>query len=129
MLITLSNVSTLLQNGHFPISSLLWWPFFVTIATVKAKTIPLRSPVKYFYWPFQGGTSFADHLCVFFLVFVMLSRLFIAALSSPAGKGLTSWLLFVLSNCGFVTSPCGILGQVWYLIVLIPDLYRLSYCF
>ena len=34
-----------------------------------------------------------DHLC---LVFVTLSRLFIAALWSPEGKGLTSWLLFVL---------------------------------
>ena len=61
------------------------------------------------------------------LVFVMLPRLFIAALWSPAGKGLTSWLLFVMSNCDFVTFPCGILGQVWYLIVLIPDLCLLSY--
>ena len=41
--------------------------------------------------------------------------------------GTISWLLFVISHCGFVTFPCGILGQVWYLIVLIPDLYRLSY--
>ena len=46
---------------------------------------------------------------------------------SPAGKGLTSWLLFVMSNCDFVTFPCGILGHVWYLIQLIPDLCRLSY--
>ena len=30
------------------------------------------------------------------LVFLMLSRLFIAALWSPAGKGLTSWLLSVM---------------------------------
>ena len=30
-------------------------------------------------------------------------------------------------NCAFVTFPCGILGQVWYLIVMIPDLCRLSY--
>ena len=30
-------------------------------------------------------------------------------------------------NCVFVTFPCGILGQVWYLIVLIPDLFRLSF--
>ena len=37
-----------------------------------------------------------DHLCYLCLVFVMLSRLFIAALWSPEGKGLTSWLLFVL---------------------------------
>ena len=31
------------------------------------------------------------------------------------------------SYSDFVTFPCGILGQVWYLIVLIPDLCRLSY--
>ena len=27
----------------------------------------------------------------------------------------------------FVTFPCGNLGQMWYLIALIPDLCRLSY--
>ena len=37
-----------------------------------------------------------------------------------------AWLLFVMSNCDFVTFPCGILGQVGYLIVLIPDICRLS---
>ena len=62
-----------------------------------------------------------------FIVFAMLSRLFTAALWSPAGKGLTSWLLFMMSNCDCFTFPCGILGQAWYLIVLIPDLCRLSY--
>ena len=39
------------------------------------------------------------HLCYLCLVFVMLSRLFIAALWSHAGKGLTSWLVFVMYNC------------------------------
>ena len=68
-----------------------------------------------------------DHLCYLCVVFFMPSRLFIAALWSPAGKGLTSWLLFVMFNCVFVTFLCGILGQVWYLIVLIPDLCPLSY--
>ena len=29
----------------------------------------------------------------------------ICALWSPAGKGLTSWLSFVVSNCEFVTFP------------------------
>ena len=29
--------------------------------------------------------------------------------------------------CDFVTFPCGILGQVWYLIVLTPKLWCLSY--
>ena len=33
-------------------------------------------------------------------------------LMSPAGKGLTSWHLFVKSNCDFVTFSRGILGQV-----------------
>ena len=67
-----------------------------------------------------------DHLCYLCLVFVMLSRLFIAVLRSPAGEGLTSLLFFEMFNCVFVTFPCGILGQVWYLILSIPDLCCLS---
>ena len=58
---------------------------------------------------------FVDHLCYLCHMFFMLLRLFIAALWSPAGKGLTSWLLFVMFNCVFVSFPCGIMGQVWYL--------------
>ena len=73
---------------------------------------------------FQGGTSFVDHLC---FVFLMLSRLFIAVLWSPAGKGLTSWLLLVMFIVFFAIFPCGILGQVWYLIISFPELCRLSY--
>ena len=64
---------------------------------------------------------------LFIIVFVMLSRLFIAALWPPAGKRLTSCSLFVMSNCVFVTFPCSIQGQVCYLIVLIPDLCLYSY--
>ena len=67
------------------------------------------------------------HLCYLCLVFVMFLRLFIAALWSPAGKELTSWLLCVMFNCVVVTFPCGILGQVEYLIVSIPYLCKLSY--
>ena len=64
-----------------------------------------------------------DLLCFFCLVFAMpLCALFICALWSPAGKGLTSWLSFMVSNCEF-----GILGQVWYLIVSIHDLCILTY--
>ena len=54
-------------------------------------------------------------------------RLFIDALWSPAGKGLISWLSFVMPNCEVVTFPFGILGQVWCLIVSIPDFCPLSY--
>ena len=33
------------------------------------------------------------------------ARLFVDALWTPAGKGLTSWLSFVMSNCAVVTFP------------------------
>ena len=40
-----------------------------------------------------------DHLCYFCLGLLCLdARLFVDALWSPAGKGLTSWLSFVMSN-------------------------------
>ena len=40
-------------------------------------------------------------------------------------------LLCVMFNCVFVTFPCGVLGQVSYLVVCIPDLCLLTYisCF
>ena len=48
-----------------------------------------------------------DLLCFLFCrVFAMhFMRLLICALWSPAGKGLTSWLSFVVSSCEFVTFP------------------------
>ena len=64
---------------------------------------------------------FKDHLCYLCLVFVILLRLFIAALWLPERKGLTSWLVFCDVYCDFVTFPFGVLGQVWFLIVSIPD--------
>ena len=48
------------------------------------------------------------NLLWFFSVLCLLclcTRQFIGALWSPAGKGLTSWLSFVVSNCEFVTFP------------------------
>ena len=45
-----------------------------------------------------------DHLCYFRLVLLCFhARLFVDALWSPAGKGLTSWLWFVMTNCDVVT--------------------------
>ena len=67
-----------------------------------------------------------DHLCYLCLAFLMLSRLFIDALWSPAWS---SWLLLVMFIYIFVTFSCGIPGQVWYLIVSFPDLCRLSNLF
>ena len=57
---------------------------------------------------------------MFFSVLCLLclcARLFICALWSAAGKGLTLWLSFVVYDCEFV----------WYLIVSIPDLCTLTY--
>ena len=44
---------------------------------------------------------------VIFVLFLLCFRacLFIDALWLPAGKGLTSWLSFVMSNCEVVTFP------------------------
>ena len=47
-----------------------------------------------------------DILCFLCNLFAMLcARLFICAFWSPAWKGVTSWLSFVVSNCEFVTFP------------------------
>ena len=59
---------------------------------------------------YSSDTSLVDQY-YFCIVFAMLSRLLIAALWSPAGKGLTPWLLFVVLSCVVVTFPFGILGQ------------------
>ena len=68
-----------------------------------------------------------EHFCYLYLVFVMIFRLFIGALWSPAGKGLTSWLSFIMLNLVFVTFLCDILDQLWCLIALIPDLCQHTY--
>ena len=77
---------------------------------------------KIFYWPFQGGTSFVDHLCFFLFcfcyAFVLCGHLLVK------GWPLCSRLCCPLWVCHF---PIGILSQVWYLIVLIPDLCTLTY--
>ena len=64
--------------------------------------------------------------CSVLWLLCLCARLFICALWSPAGKGLTSWLSFVVSNCEF-NFPIGILGRVWYVFVSSPDLCTLSY--
>ena len=55
----------------------------------------------------------------------LCTRLFICALWSPAGKGLTSWLSFVVSFCDFVTFPLVSMG--YPMIVSISDLCTLTY--
>ena len=60
-------------------------------------------------------------MCYLCLVFVMRSRLFIAALWSPECKRVDLLALVCDVYYNFVTFRFGILGQVWYLIVSIPD--------
>ena len=43
--------------------------------------------------------------CSVLCLLCLCARLIICALWSPAGKGLTSWLSFVVSYCEFVTFP------------------------
>ena len=68
-----------------------------------------------------------DHLCYVCLVFVMLFASVQCCLEVTCWERADLLALVCDVNCVFVTFPCGILGQVWYLIVSIPDLCRLSY--
>ena len=58
---------------------------------------------------------------------------FVSCVSHAFASVVTCWeradLLALVGDvyCIFVTFPCGILGQVWILIVSFPDLCRLSY--
>ena len=56
-----------------------------------------KSSSKMFYWPFQGGTSFVDHLSYFCLVFVI----FCVCSLMPFGHllGRSYWLSFVVLIC------------------------------
>ena len=68
-----------------------------------------------------------DLLCFFCLVFAMpLYASVYMCLVVTCWEGLTSWLSFVVSYCEFVTFPLVSMGQVWYLIVSIPDLCTLT---
>ena len=83
---------------------------------------------KIFYWPFQGGTSFVDLLCfcsvLCLLCFVRVCLYVLCGHLLGKDWPLGSRLWCLLWVCHF---PIGILGQVWYLIVSIPDLCILTY--
>ena len=84
--------------------------------------------IKIFYWPFQGGTSFVDLLCfcsvLCLLCFVHVCLYVLCGHLLGKGWPLGSRLWCLLWVCHF---PIGILGQVWYLIVSIPDLCTITY--
>ena len=87
------------------------------------------------YMSFMMVRSWFDLLC-FCSVLCLLclcARLFMCALWSPAGKGLTSWLSFVVSNCEFVTFPlvswvgCG--TWLYRLLIFAPLLTLKLHCY
>ena len=110
-----------MQTKHLCVLIHIW-----TKGEVGAPLNRFKPSSKIFYWPFQGNASFVDHLCYFCLVLLWFhARLFVDALWSPAGKGLISWLSFVMSNCDVVTFPlvswvrCG----AWLYLFLIFALF------
>ena len=83
---------------------------------------------KIFYWPFQGGTSFVDLLCFFCLLFAMhlYTSVYMCLVVTCRERGdLLALVCGVLLWVRYF--PIGILGQVWFLIVSIPDLCPLTY--
>ena len=68
--------------------------------------IGLSPPVKYFIVRSKAVLL----LWIIYVISVLYllcfrARLFIDALWSPTGKGLTSWFSFLMSNCEVVTFP------------------------
>ena len=77
------------------------------------------------FFPFQGGASFVDLICSLSLLYCHVCSL------QPCGHllGKTDLLapLYMMISCVFVTFTYSVLGQVWYLIVSIPDLCFRTY--
>ena len=85
------------------IPTVLLLPIWPSLSETRSNSKMVSVPRRYFFFG-----SFMGFLVVFFVFLCLLclcARLFICALWSPAGKGLTSWLSFVVSNCEFVTFP------------------------
>ena len=84
-----------------------------------------------------SGKYFTDRTRRYFFcgsLLLFLFRVCHAVLSVPCSLVATCWetadllaLLCVMFSCVFVTFPYGVFGQVWYLIVSIPDLCLLPY--
>ena len=52
--------------------------------------------------------------------YAFMHVLFVDALWSPAGKGLTFWLSFVVSNCEFVTFPLVSWVRLYRFLIFAP---------
>ena len=77
-------------------------PFFIpTFTDYKISTSHKTIKTMLTNKDFSKSFMFFSVVCLLCL----FARLFICPLWSPAGKGLTSWLSFMVSNCEFVTFP------------------------
>ena len=96
---------------------------WVQSQTQNKRNIWLRKqPIIALYFEFENELKFYN-LQAWSLAHILQWSPFITLyLGSPAGKGLTSWLSCVWCFIIFVTFPWCVLGRVWCLIVLIPDL-------
>ena len=68
-----------------------------------------------------------DHFCYLCFVFVILSCVHCSLVITCWKRANLLALLYVMFYYIFATFPCGVLGQVWFLIVSIPDLCLLTY--
>ena len=85
---------------------------------INLKIVFLTVPRRYFFFRSLVGFCVVCFSC--FFVRLLLSCGHLLGKGWPLGS--CWWCLLY-----FVTFPCGILGQVWYLIVSFPDLCHLSY--
>ena len=100
------------------------WNSLLADANNSKTVIEFKTNLQLFYYKrFQGGASF-----------VFFNSSLPSVMSVYCSLVVTCWeradlfaLLFVTFSCAFLTFPYGVLGQVWYLIVSIPDICLLPY--
>ena len=103
-----------------------------SISELRVRLAPFywfKPSSKIFYRPFQGGTSFVDLLCFCSVLYLLClcARLFICAFVVTCWERADLLALVCGVQLWVCYFPIGILGQLWYLIVSIPDLYTLTY--
>ena len=92
------------------------WLSFV-VYNCEFVTFPLISWVSCGTWLYR------------FLIFAALLVFSLARMEASWERADLLALFCVMFSCVFVTFPCGVLGQLWYLIVSLPDFCTLTYFF
>ena len=111
-----------MQTKHLCVLIHIW-----TKGEVGAPLNWFKPSSKIFLFTVPRRCFFCGSFMLFLSCFVMLSRTSVCWCHVvTCWEGLTSYLSFVMSICDF---PNGILGQVWCLIVSIPDLFHFLLCF